>query len=379
MQRAALAEPALDYEASTYLEVDALVRRVLAGDEVATETLLQRFQPLLRSRMHSLWASLQADMSSLEWSDVENQLTLIFLTRLRAFRPDEGVYFSHYITRMLDLDARAWRRELQRGAAMPFSQLSVDAAEDDWHGGEEADSFVAEEGEADRTGDIEQLMALKEALATLTPGQREVIWQCCVRGQTENDVAAELGLSRSAVRNRLEGALAKLRAHFATREDDPYFLYFSTSATRTGRMSSVTAREEWRHERNLMARNEQRPDLVGVGAGRPVLLRGIFDFPANGLKNLELLSPKLRYIVPPGRVLGIRYVRAGVSCDKMVCLATVVNGDTHRLVPLAPNSAMHVPFAIVEPLVAGSEVEIHIASDAPGTAIIDVGFLEMPA
>jgi hypothetical protein len=109
------------------------------------------------------------------------------------------------------------------------------------------------------------------------------------------------------------------------------------------------------------------------------LLRGIYEFAGNGLKNLELLSPKLRYVVPPGRVLGIRYVRAGVSCDKMVCLATVVNGDTHRLVPVAANSAMHVPFAIVEPLVAGSEVEIHIGCDAPGTAIVDVGFLEMPA
>ena len=364
--------------ASTYAEVDALVARCLAGEDEATEALLARFRPLLRSRMQAVWATLQGDMSGIEWSDVENQLTLIFLTRLRLFRPDDGVYFSHYIGRMLDLDARAWRRELHRGAALPFSQIHSDADEDDWQS-DDADSYVSEEGEADHTGDIEQLMSLREALATLTTAQREVVWQCCVRARTESEVAAELGLSRSAIRNRLDGALAKLRKHFASIEDEPYFLNIPTAATRTGRVSSVTEREAWRHERNLMARNEQRPDLVGVGAGRPVLLRGIFDFPATGLKTPELLSTKLRYVVPPGRVLGIRYVRAGVSCEKMVCLATVVNGDIHRLVPVAPNSAMHVPFAIVEPLPAGSEVEIHIGCDAAGTAIVDVGFLEMPA
>lgn len=358
-------------DSSTYTEIDNLVAGAQDGNDAATEELLARFQPLLRARMYSLWGALQADMAGVEWNDVENQLTLIFLTRMRAFRPDEGVYFAHYIARMLDLDTRAWRRELQRGAALPFSQMSLD---------EDAEGEVIElDGEEDRTGDIEQLMVLREALETLTPSQREVVWQCCVRARTESEVAAELGLSRSTVRNRLDGALVKLRAHFANREDDPYFLHVPYAGTRTGRASAAAAREVWSNERNLMARNEQRPDLVGIGAGRPVFLRGIYEFPATGLKNLGLLSPKLRYVVPPGRVLGIRYVRVGASCDKMVCLATVVNGDIHRLVPLAPNSAMHVPFAIVEPLVAGSEVEIHIASDAPGTVIVDVGFLEMPA
>jgi hypothetical protein len=78
-------------------------------------------------------------------------------------------------------------------------------------------------------------------------------------------------------------------------------------------------------------------------------------------------------------VAGVRFLRAGVVCDSMVCVSTVVNGMPHRLVPVAANSASHVSFAIVEPLPAGSQVEIHIASDSPGTAIIDAGCLQMPA
>jgi hypothetical protein len=108
-------------------------------------------------------------------------------------------------------------------------------------------------------------------------------------------------------------------------------------------------------------------------------LQGIFDFSATGLKSPELLSGELRFVVPIGYVAGLRFFRAGISCDKMVCLSTVVNGLTHRLIPLAPNSSSHIPFAIVEPIPAGSEIEIHIASDAPGTVIIDVGGLLMPA
>ena len=128
-----------------------------------------------------------------------------------------------------------------------------------------------------------------------------------------------------------------------------------------------------------MTREEKRPDLVGVGAGKPILLQGIFEFSATGLKNPEILSEKLRFVVPIGYVAGLRFFRAGISCDKMVCLSTVVNGLAHRLIPLAPNSSSHIPFAIVEPIPAGSEIEIQIASGAPGTAIVDVGGLLMPA
>jgi len=198
---------------------------------------------------------------------------------------------------------------------------------------------------------------------------------------TEVAAASELGLSRSAVRNRLQGAVERLRFFF---EQDGAVCGVETpieSGTRTGRaspLSGVSPRDyfSWRVH---MAKDDRRPDLVGVGAGRPVLLQGVFDFDATGLKTPQLLSPRLRYVVPPGHVAGIRFLRVGVSCEGMVCISTVVNGMPHRLVPVAANSATHIPFAIVEPILGGSEIEIHVASDKPGVAIIDLGCLEMPA
>lgn len=128
-----------------------------------------------------------------------------------------------------------------------------------------------------------------------------------------------------------------------------------------------------------MAKDEKRPDLVGVGAGRPVLLQGTFDFPATGLKEPQLLAKKLIYTVPIGHVLGVRYLRVGSVSEGMVAVSTVVNGLPHRIVPCAANDTMHVSFAIVDPIPAGSQIEIHIASQSPGTAILDVGCLQMPA
>ena len=128
-----------------------------------------------------------------------------------------------------------------------------------------------------------------------------------------------------------------------------------------------------------MANDEKRPDLVGIGAGRTVLLQGVFDFEATGLKTPQLLAKQLCYTVPPGCVVGIRFFRVGVICDEMVCVSSVVNGLPHRLVPVAANSTIHVPLAIVDPITAGSQIEIHIAASAPGTAIVDIGCLQMPA
>jgi hypothetical protein len=188
---------------------------------------------------------------------------------------------------------------------------------------------------------------------------------------TEAAAADYLGVSRSAVRNRLESALAHLRAGLEIESETE-----NPNWTRSGRARKAQDTiEVWRQR---MTRDEKRPDLVGVGAGRPILLQGVFDFSATGIRKPEILSEKLRFIVPPGYVAGLRFFRAGVTCERMVCLSTVVNGLTHRLIPLAPNSTVHVPFAIVEPLVAGSEIEIHIASEAPGIAIVDVGGLLMP-
>ncbi len=357
-------------------ELLRLVAQAQAGDNATVEALLHQFRPLLRARMHSLWATLRDDLTSIEWADVEAQVQVLFLSRLQTFEPQQGVFFPHYIARMLDLDSRQWLRQQRRQQAVPFSQLYFASESSD-----ELEWWLRDEETTRDCDAVEQVVSMQDALKILSPSQRDVVWQCCVVGRTENAVAEELQISRSAVRNRLQSALEHLRAFFGEHGAVTELPAVGHAKTRTGRRvpRAVWTQYElwlWRFE---MSRDEKRPDLVGVGAGQPILLQGVYDFPATGLKTPQLLSPKLRYVVPSGYVAGIRFCRIGVSCEKMVYLATVVNGMPHRLVPVAANSTAHVPFAIVEPIVAGSEIEIHIASDAPGTAIIDVGCLQMPA
>ncbi|MDQ3813331.1 MAG: sigma-70 family RNA polymerase sigma factor [Armatimonadota bacterium] len=371
------------------IDADALrgrIERAQNGESSAVEALLQQFRPLLRARMQQLWATLQEQMASVEWADVEAQVQFMFLTRLHSFRADEGVYFPHYIAQMLELDCRAWLRQQQRGAAVPFSQLgSEPLGNSELEYWLEALRLNTEEDSGSATADIERVMSLRDALHTLTEPQRQVIWECCVLGRTENEVAAQLGLSRSAVRNRLNGAVTRLRSFFKEEDEaapcgglGPELAQF---ATRTGRNTAppLALQHDLWLRRMSMAKDEKRPDLVGIGAGRPVLLQGIYDFEATGLQSPKILSPKLTYTVPPGYVVGILYFRAGVLCDGMVCLSSVVNGLPHRLVPVAANSTIHIPLAIVAPIIAGSQIEIHVASSAPGIAIVDIGCLQMPA
>ena len=364
-------------------DVRSLEERVVAaqnGELGQTEALLEQFRPLLRSRMHGLWIAVREELSTLEWADVEAQITLMFLTRLHSFDASLGVYFPHYIERMLEWDARTWIRAQRRGQATPFSQLGALNEEgadlDDW-------LPAAPDDEAEN---IERVVGLQAALESLPEAQRTVVWGCCVLGKTEASVAIELGISRSAVRNRLEAALGKMRAFFGSTEEGtrtgrarPDTLAPKNAAIAAPKVAAVKApfQEFWSFV-NAMAKDEKRPDLVGVGAGRPVLLQGTFDFPATGLKTPDLLSPKMTYTVPAGCVAGVRYVRVGSVCDKMVVVSTVVNGLQHRLIPVAANSTAYSPFAIVEPIVAGSQLEIWVASDAPGTVVVDVGVLQMP-
>lgn len=328
---------------------------------------MEQFRPLLRARMHHLWVASREGLTTLEWGDIESQVVLLFLSRLHAFKPELGVFFPHYIERMLDLDGRSWMRQQRKSQAIAFSQLWVGEPGDE--DGCEPQEWL--EGTApDETLAFEQSWSLQQALDALPEAQRVVVWHCCVLGKTEAVLALEMGISRSSVRNRLDTALGKLRSFFDCEE----------TGTRTGRGRGETPshfQEFW--SSFLMAKDEKRPDLVGVGAGRPVFLQGTYPFEATGLCKPCLLSPKLSYTIPPGHVAGVRYVRVGLVCDKMAVISTVVNGMPHRLVPVAAHSTEHVPFAIVEPLIAGSQIEIHIACDAPGTAIVDVGVLQMPA
>jgi hypothetical protein len=70
--------------------------------------------------MHWLWATLREDFSSIEWADVEAQVQCFSCRALQDFR-EQGVFFPHYIAKMLDYDSRQWLRQQRRQNAVPFS------------------------------------------------------------------------------------------------------------------------------------------------------------------------------------------------------------------------------------------------------------------
>ena len=357
-------------------ENERLIAAVQYGDPVALEQILDQFHPLLRWQQHALFASLREQLSHLEWEDVERQVVLMFLARVRVYRPRRSEDFTHYIGRVLNYDCGQWLRRARHSGLEAFSQQAGESDDD-------SDRWVAASREVGRqeAREVELAVSLQAALEKLSAPQREVVWECCVMGRSVEDIAARRHISTAAARMRLESGLAHLRRYYEVGEKD------EADEKKDGEPSVPVGQDPTDRaappvlmkELIDMAKDDKRFELVGAAAGRPIVLQGTFEFEATGLKNPQLLSPKLRFTVQPGCVAGIRFLRAGVICESMVCLSTVVNGLPHRLVPVAANSTTNVPFAIVEPLPAGSEIEIHIAANKPGTIILDVGCLQMPA
>jgi hypothetical protein len=112
-----------------------------------------------------------------------------------------------------------------------------------------------------------------------------------------------------------------------------------------------------------------------IGEGNPVLLQTIINFEGLGLDRPQPLG--LSYTVPPGRTAGMFYFRAGSTVSGMVNISVLRNRKLMRYFPVAPNSAMHVPLAIIEELSEDTRVEIFAAGEGSGTLILDIGYLEI--
>jgi len=70
----------------------------------------------------------------------------------------------------------------------------------------------------DTLSEVEASVLLQEALALLTPQQQKVIIATVLEGQTEREVAEQLGIAQQVV-NRLKArALKRLRKHFVLDE-----------------------------------------------------------------------------------------------------------------------------------------------------------------
>ncbi len=111
----------------------------------------------------------------------------------------------------------------------------------------------------------------------------------------------------------------------------------------------------------------------------PRFLQGAFAFEGHGLAKPSLLDPTLTYTVPEGTTGQVLYARAGNASDELVALVLVFDGTPARWLPVGARADMHVSLRVVEDLLAGTTVEVHLAAPdgASGTVVVDCGLVEV--
>lgn len=109
------------------------------------------------------------------------------------------------------------------------------------------------------------------------------------------------------------------------------------------------------------------------------LLQGVFTFEGHGLDQPSLLDPALTYTVPEGNEAQFVYFRAGNSMSDLACAIVMRDGAPMRYFPIGAQSDVHVALRVVEDLLAGTEIEIHLAAPdgRSGQVVIDVGLVEI--
>jgi assimilatory nitrate reductase catalytic subunit len=111
----------------------------------------------------------------------------------------------------------------------------------------------------------------------------------------------------------------------------------------------------------------------------PRFLQGAFPFTGQGLGKPSLLHETLTYTVPEGLTGQVLYVRGGNASDELISLVLVFDGAPARWLPIGAKSDMHVSLRVVEDLLAGSTVELHVAAPegSSGTVVVDLGLVEV--
>jgi len=111
---------------------------------------------------------------------------------------------------------------------------------------------------------------------------------------------------------------------------------------------------------------------------KPRFLQGVYPYEGNGLEKSNLLDDELAYEVPPGLEAQLVYFRGGNSSDELVCVVLMRDGQPMRYFPIGAKADTHVPLRVVEDLLSGTRLEVHLAAPAgaTGTVVIDVGMVE---
>ncbi|MCB9679480.1 MAG: sigma-70 family RNA polymerase sigma factor [Alphaproteobacteria bacterium] len=164
-----------------------LVRAAVAGDEAALDALAARWWPTMRR-----WALLETgDLATAEDVAQDAMIKLVHsLSSVDVSRP-----FEAWVRAIVRNTARDRWRRLRR--VLPF--LPPPPPPD-----------LDREIDLDRAG-----RRAREAFASLSPRQREILDLCELQGIAPKDAAEQLGIAPGTARALLHQARAALRAHVA--------------------------------------------------------------------------------------------------------------------------------------------------------------------
>jgi assimilatory nitrate reductase catalytic subunit len=108
-------------------------------------------------------------------------------------------------------------------------------------------------------------------------------------------------------------------------------------------------------------------------------IQGVFTFQGSGLTQPVALEPRADYIVPAGKRAHLVYCRVGNPTSELICLILKRDGKLTRYFPVGAKGGAQMPHALVDDLLANSEIEVVIAAPEglAGAVIIDMGFVEI--
>jgi len=108
-------------------------------------------------------------------------------------------------------------------------------------------------------------------------------------------------------------------------------------------------------------------------------IQGVFAYQGRGFTNAVALEPRADYVVPTGKRAHLVYCRCGNPTSELICLILKHDGKLTRYFPVGAKSGAHMPHALVDDLLANSQIEVVIAAPEglAGSVIIDMGFVEI--
>ena len=110
----------------------------------------------------------------------------------------------------------------------------------------------------------------------------------------------------------------------------------------------------------------------------PAFLQGVFSFRGKGLdRPFPLADDRLSYTVPAGKYAQPTYLRAGNSSSELIYLVLLREGVPMRYFPLGAKSDCHVPLAVVEDVLPGTRLDVHLAAPegVSGHVVVDLGLV----